>query len=330
MKRKIWFVTVALLLVSLVLPLAVGVAGQGNNGRRPIVKFEGIVDSRPEDKIGTWVISGEQVEVMESTRFIENKGAADEGAKVVVHASPLNTGGFEAISIRVVEPAVATVKIKGFVTELADDYLVVNGLTIQYTTETHIVGHLEVGVFVKIEAQMLPTGYVATKIEVRPVERPRVVEFEGTIESMGDANDTVEGNQWIIGEHQVTVTESTVIVGTPEEGKQAEVRALVQPDDTLLALWIKVIEEPEVIEWTGTIERLPKRWGFWVVEGRAVLVRPQTVMVGDQVPEVGKPAHVKALGFRRRPLFAIEIEVLELTPAETPELTETLESAATR
>jgi hypothetical protein len=329
MKGKIWLVTVALLLASLVLPLAVGAAAQGNNGRRPMVKFEGIVESRPEDKMGTWVISGQEVEVVESTRFIENKGPADVGATVVVHARRLNSGGLEAISIRVVRPAVATVKIKGFVTELADDYLVVNGLTIQYTTETHIVGQLEVGVFVKVEAQVLPTGYVATKIEVLPLGRPRFVEFEGTIESMEDANETVEGNQWIIGEHEVTVTESTVIVGTPEVVKQAEVRALVQPDDTLLALRIKVIEEPEMVEWTGTIESLPKRWGFWVVEGRAVLVRPQTVMIGDQVPEVGKTARVKALAFKRRPLFAIEIEVLELTPAESPEPTEILESAAT-
>jgi hypothetical protein len=280
------------------------------------------VDTRPDDKIGTWEISGQQVEVVESTRFIENKGPADVGATVVVHARRLNSGGLEAISIRVVEPAVATVKIRGFVTELGDDYLVVNGLTIQYTTETHIVGHLEVGVFVKIEAQMLPTGYVATTIEVRPVGRPRVVEFEGTIESMEDANETVEGNQWIIAGREVTVTERTVIVGTPEEEKQAEVRALVQPDDTLLALWIKVIEGPELVEWTGTIERLPRRWGFWVVGGRAVLVTPRTEIVG--VPEVGKTAHVKAMGFRRRPLFAIEIEVLELTPAETPDPTEPL------
>jgi len=325
MRRKICFVTVALLLVSLVLPLAVGVAAQGNNGRRPIVKFEGIVDSRPNPgKIGTWVISGQQVEVVESTRFTENNGAADEGAKVVVHASRLNGGEFEAISIRVVEPAVVTVKIKGFVTDLGEDYLIVNGLRIEWNEDTDISGQLEVGAFVKIEAQMLPTGYVAITIQVLPVGRPRFVEFEGTIESMGDANETVEGNQWIIGKHEVTVTESTVIIGTPEEGKQAEVRALVQPDDSLLALWIKVIEEPEVIELTGTIERLPKRWGFWVVEGRAVLVRPQTVMVGDQVPEVGKTARVTAQAFRQRPLFAIEIEVLELTPAETPEPTEIL------
>jgi hypothetical protein len=329
MKRKIRHVTAALLLMSLVLALAGGVLAQGNGTHRPTVRFEGIVNSRPVDtKSGTWEISGQVVVVVESTRIIENRGAAEEGAKVVVLANRLDTGELEAIQIRVVEPAVATVKIRGFVTELGLDSLVVNGLTIEYTAETVIEGELELGAFVKIEAQVLPTGYVATAIEVMPVARPRVVEFEGTIETMEDANETVEGNQWIIAEREVTVTDSTVIIGTPDEGKHAEVRALVQSDGELLALRIKVIEEPELVEWTGTIERLPpRRQGFWVVGDRTVLVTPRTDI--DGVPELGETAHVKALQYRGRPLFAVQIEIVEPTPTETPVPGETPEPAAT-
>jgi hypothetical protein len=322
MKRRIWLVTAAVLLVSLVLPLAGAAAGRGNTGARPIVKFEGIVRRRPADtNIGTWAISGQRVEVVGSTRFVENKGPAVVGAKVVVLARRLGTGQLEAIQIRVVEPAIVTVKIRGFVTRLGPDDLVVNGLTIGYTAETRIVGSLEVGAFVKIEAQMLPAGYVATTIQVVPTERPRVVEFEGTIERMGDT-------LWKVAGRLITVTEPTVIIGEPEIGKQAEVRARVQSDGTLLALWIKVKDEPEVEEWRGRIDRLPpQRKGLWEVGGRTVHVTPHTEITG--VPRVGKIARVKALRYPHRPLVAVEIEVLEPTASDALVPTETPEPAAT-
>jgi hypothetical protein len=234
-----------------------------------------------------------------------------------VLARRLDGGQLEAIQIRVVEPAVATVKIRGFITRLGPDALVVNGLTIGYTAETRILGSLEVGAFVKIEAQVLPAGYVATTIQVVPTERPRVVEFEGTIERMADT-------LWKVAGRLIAVTERTVIIGTPEIGKHAEVRARVESDGTLLALWIRVKDEPEVEEWRGSIDRLPpQRKGLWEVGGRTVLVTPHTEITG--VPRVGKIARVTALRYRNRPLVAVEIEILEPTasepalPAETPE-----------
>jgi len=319
MKRRIWLVTVALLLVSLVLPLVGGVAAQEDTAVRPIVKFEGIVQSRPEDKIGTWVISGQRVEVVERTRFVEDKGPAVVGARVAVLARRLNTGQLEAILIRVLDPAEEVViKIRGFITELGTDYLVVNGLRIEWNRSTHIIGELKVGAFAKIEALVTPSGLVAIRIEIVPVAvTPRIVEFAGVIESMGDENETTEGEIWVIAGREVLVTRRTVIIGRPAVGKWAEVRALVQTDQPLLALWIKVREEPEAVEWRGRIERLPPRlWGFWVVGGRTVLVTPHTEIIGE--PQVGKFAKVEALRYPHRPLVAVKIEVLELTPALTP------------
>ena len=316
MKRKMWLVTVALLLASLVLPLA-GVAAEDSGRNHPIVRFEGVVTSRPSDtKIGEWVISGQSVMVVASTRFIEIKGPAVVNAKVVVIARRVNSGQLEAMLIHVIEPAVAVVKIQGFVTELGQDYLVVNGLRIMITAETDIAGELAVGALVKIEAEVTAFSYVAKRIEVLPVVRPRFVEFEGAIEAMDDTEWTVDGRR-------ITVNERTVIIGTPDVGDWVEVRALVQSDNTLLALMIKVREEPEQEDWMGRIERLP-RWGTigqWVIGGRPVMVTWATEIVGT--PQVGKTATVQAMRYRRQPPVAIRIEIVEPTPTATPTATPT-------
>jgi len=321
MKRKMWLVTVALLLVSLVFPLA-GVAAEDNGRGHPIVRFEGVVTSRPENtKIGEWVISGQSVMVVASTQFIEVRGPAVVNAKVVVIARRLNNGQLQAILIRVTEPAIAVVKIKGFVTELGlnQEYLVVNELRILITAATEIEGELAVGALVKIEAEVTASSYVAKRIEVLPVVRPRFVEFEGAIEAMDDTEWTVDGRR-------ITVNERTVIIGTPDVGDWVEVRALVQSDNTLLALMIKVREEPEQEDWMGRIERLP-RWGTigqWVIGGRPVMVTWATEIVGT--PQVGKTATVQAMRYRRQPPVAIRIEIVEPTPTATPTETETPES----
>ena len=309
MKKRLGLLVVVMLLATLVMPSAVTLAVDEQTGLLPIVRFEGIIDSRPTGTTeGTWVISGQQVEVVARTRIVEQKGLAEEGARVVVNATR-SADQLTAIQIRVVEPAQATVRIMGVVSELLEEdghsFLVVNGLKVEYSEETEITGELEVGARVKIEALMDAAGYTATKIEVLgfPWVR-RIVEFEGTIESIVDST-------WVVGEHEFTVSELTVIIGVPDVGKHAEVRALQQSDESLVALWIRIREEPEIESWEGPIERLPRlRWGFWVVDGKAVLVTPLTEITGLE-PELGKWADVEAERHGLLLLQAIRIEVKE-------------------
>jgi hypothetical protein len=47
-------------------------------------EFYGIIESRPESKIGTWVIGGRQVEVTEQTEIDEDDGPLAVGACVQV------------------------------------------------------------------------------------------------------------------------------------------------------------------------------------------------------------------------------------------------------
>ncbi len=312
MRKKVSFVTVVLLLATVVLPLAGGVAAQDDNGRRPIVKFEGTVEDVPDGgMLGEWTIDGRTVLVVESTRFVETKGPAEVGATVVVLAR-LTEEGLEAMQIRVVTPRPTVVRIRGFITELhvADMYLVVNGLTVDWDEDTVILGELVVGAFVKITAIMSGSEYLATRIQVMPTV-PRFVEFEGPITAMDDTT-------WEVAGQEITLDERTVIVGTPAVGRHAEVKALVQPDESLLAVWIKVKEEPEEIIWSGPIEKLPRRLlGIWVVAQRSVLVTRDTEISDEdrELLEVGVCVAVGAVQFKNRPLTALKIEIVDCAPA---------------
>lgn len=311
MRKRVLFVTVVVLLASLVLPLAGIATAKGDNGRRPIVKFEGTVEDAPDgDRLGEWTIDGRIVVVVESTRFVETKGPAEEGARVVVLARLTETE-LVAMQIRVVTPRPTVVRLRGFITELyeADEYLLVNGLRVDWNDDTVILGVLEEGAFVKITAIMSGSEYLATRIQVMPTV-PRFVEFEGPITAMDDTT-------WEVAGREITLNESTVIVGTPAVGRHAEVKALVQSDDSLLAVWIKVKEEPEEIIWSGPIERLPRRLlGIWVVGERPVLVTRQTEISEDdrELLEVGVCVAVGAVQFKSRPLTALKIEIVDCEP----------------
>ena len=301
-------VVLALLLVALAMPFGAGtVLAQGMSRPATLVRFEGIVESRPEGKVGMWVIGGQSVVAVEETRLIEEHGAAEVGARVLVVARKLDDT-LQAVEIAVRPPEVPMVSILGPISEIDVDYIVVNEQTINYDRSTRIVGAREVGVTVMVHAKVLPEGYLATLIMVRPEVQRRIVEFSGTIESIGET-------EWTVGGRAVKVSPRTVIRGEPEVGLEAKVRALRQNDGSLLALVIQVVPAPEVVEWTGVIERMPSSGqGAWLIGGRKVLVNRQTEIIGS--PKVGDTAHVKAFRYHNRGLVATLIEVLAVTVEE--------------
>jgi len=327
MDKKWRLVILTMLLSGLLLALGNGVAlaepealPPAASGRVPLVKFTGVVVDRPEDtKVGVWVIDGRQVQVTDSTVLDETQGQAVVGALVQVIAKRLPVTDPEAVAlgaiwIRVLPAADVTrpITIRGWVTELESDYLVVNRLKIWYDDSTEISGELALGVLVNVVAVRTSEGLKALKIEVIGWS-VRIVEFEGVIEYIGQP-------AWIIGGQRVKVTRQTTIIGQPQVGLTAKVRAIRQPDGILLALRIEVQNGPEFVEWTGLIERLPPGVGVrasnylgrWVVGGREVWVTRETEIVGT--PRIGLQAHVQAVYSPRQPLTAKKIEVLSTTP----------------
>lgn len=321
---KTWrLILLTMVLSGLILTLGSGVAladpkeePPAVGARVPLVKFTGVVVDRPEDtKVGVWVIDGRQVQVTESTVLDETQGPAEVGALVQVIAKRLpvtdpEAVALEAIWIRVLPPAdvARPITVRGWVTELGSDYLVVNRLKILYDDSTEISGELAVGVVVNVVAVRTADGLKAVKIEVLAWSL-RVVEFEGVIEYIG-------APAWVIGGQRVKVTRQTTIVGTPQVGLTAKVRAIRQPDGLLLALLIEVKESPRFVEWTGVIERLPGNIaihpptyiGRWVVGGREVWVTSETQIVGT--PRIGRQARVQAVFSPYPRLVARKIEVL--------------------
>ena len=202
--------------------------------------------------------------------------------------------------------------IEGPITKRGPNYVVVNCLTVYWTGETEIVGQLCLGAEVEIEAYVLPDDHVVAKsITVVPTVTgiaPRIVTFGGYIQSIGEPI-------WVIGDREVTVTSCTVIMGEPEVGRWAKVRALQRSNGELLALLINVWPNwPEEVEFTGRIERLPPNLvGRWVISGRSVWVNRHTEIIG--APQVGHLVKVNALQYPRRSLSAVRIEVL---PVATP------------
>ncbi len=72
------------------------------------------------------------------------------------------------------------------------------------------------------------------------------------------------------------------------------------------------------VEFAGLIEKMPpSRLGLWLIGGRQVLVRPDTVITGRPIP--GKWAKVQAWQYLLRPLEAIRIVVEDEGPVRTPE-----------
>jgi propanediol utilization protein len=119
--------------------------------------------------------------------------------------------------------------------------------------------------------------------------------------------------EWVIDGQTVIVDADTVVEGTPGIGLIAKVKALVQPDDSLLAIKIGVEEEEEELEEVeieGNIGDMPADapWlGEWVIDGQTVIVDADTVIEGT--PEIGLIAKVKALVQLDDSLLAIKIEV---------------------
>jgi hypothetical protein len=323
-RRVLGIAVVAALAMCLsVTSLAAHAGGSPADGVRPerLLRFRGVIERRPQDPVGMWAISGRQIEVVEDTRIDETHGPAEVGAHVLVLAwRPATTDASSAVLrarlIQVLKtPDEKPVTIRGKVTALETTYVEVDETRILYDRSTEIVGHLEVGAYVKVRAVRTDEGLKALTIHVLPSD-DTIVEFEGLIERIGHPD-------WVIGGRRVTVARQTEIIGRPEVGLWAKVRAEQSPSGKLLALRIVVENaEPVEVEWTGIIERLPPSvavrpphcHGQWIVGGRAVMITSLTRVEGT--PRIGLTAHVVAVQYPGRLLTARLVQILSVQPAD--------------
>ena len=202
------------------------------------VKFEGPISSISAT---VWVVGGQEVRVNAETAIDEKKGRAEVGAWAQVKATRQADGSLLATKIVIKRPREAPsepVEFQGVIESLSDTTWVISGVAVTIADDTAIGGTPQVGFIAEVKAIRRADGSLLAKsITVRkPEEEAAVVEFEGTIESIGDT-------MWVIDGRAIVLDANTVIKGTPQVGLIAEVKALERADGSLLAMWIEVKAE---------------------------------------------------------------------------------------
>jgi len=305
MKRKAvrLLTTLVLLatLLTLVVPPALAEGPDPNPPGNPQVSFRGVIEAKVTPR--EWKVSGKTVLLNDQTVVLEQAGPAEVGATVQVNGTVQQGGAVLARLIKVLRPATRPVQFTAPIRELPSG---------------GVIGEWKVGqeiVVVTADTKILPEGVVpqvgdiANVIGVRKndnkvyarliqIRKPQqvIVEFTGPIERFSDT-------QWVVRGVTVAITPDTVIEGTPEVGRIAEVRGYLQPDRSVIAIRIKVREpQQEPVSFQGIIvsksnDGFPSVWGIRPLT--AVEVFPNiinvTVTISTTIDETKGPAGIGAL-----------------------------------
>ena len=208
------------------------------------------------------------------------------------------------------------VNFTDIIQQINPDWWLVGGRTVRIDGSTTIdesLGDAEPGAEVRVTGFELPGQgeILATSIVVtRPLGELQVIEFTDTIAEMN-------GSLWRIGNTWVDVSNAT-ITGTPVIGSVAIVRAERRGDETWMAVWVRIQEDPEPLYISGMIDAVGS--GSLVVDGNTILIDSATRFSGLP-PAVGLWADVTAVE-RSDGIHAQSIYVYASTPeppTATPE-----------
>lgn len=235
------------------------------------VRFTGVVEAILSNG---YRVSGRTVVVTDLTKV---KDPVAVGDWVEVKGFLQGDGSILAREIRVKKaPKSIQVEFKGTVEEILPNGYRVSGITVVVTTTTRVDGPIAVGTFVEVKGVFQPDGSVlALHIHVERPEREKAeVEFKGTVEELLPNGYRVSGRT-------VAVTTTTRIDGPITVGTFVEVKGILQPDGTILALRIHVEGEDKAkgeVEFRGAVEEiLPDGYR---IAGRIVRVDANTQIDG--------------------------------------------------
>lgn len=215
--------------------------------------------------------------------------------------------------------APAPVQFTGSIQEKNAAWWRINGYTVRITAQTLIdesQGPAVVGASVAVLAMPQPDGSLLGLV-IRVQAAPSI-EYD----SFADVINVIGGSQWLIGERWVTVTGSTVIVGTPEVGRTARVSLARPAGGSWAATRIEIEGDVDPVYIDGTISSLSA--SEWIVGGRRVIITGSTVISGA-TPQVGYFAQVEALpsggAFVALTIFVIETGATPTWTATPPQPT---------
>ncbi len=235
--------------------------GDGNTGTDR--HFYGTIDNLPPNRIGTWTVGGQNVQVTLSTLVSEEHGAAVAGAYVEVTGYAQTDGSTLATKIEVKSSGIgggegSNQLFFGTVEAMPAGRIgtwTVSGRTVQVTGGTTIdehEGNVHVGSFVEVEGTAQADGSVlATLIEVE-VTGGTVDHLFGLVESLptvsqGMATSAISPDglvgRWVISGQNVEVTNGTEIDqnrGAVSIGAYVEAKGYTQANGTWVATKIEV------------------------------------------------------------------------------------------
>ena len=220
-------------------------AGEGEGE----VEFRGPVVALPGDPglNGAWVVGDLTVTVNLTTTVLPTRTAAVLGAIAEVKAQRQLDGSLLAQTIKIESEHEFEneVEFKGTISDLTGSgpyTMTVANHTVKTDALTQINITLTNGALVEVRGQLQPDGSVlANSIRVEDQTEPIEVEFTARI--TGTLPAGLMGTWTFDNGQTVMVTASTLIDqshGAVEVGARVEVKALKQPDNSLLAVRIKV------------------------------------------------------------------------------------------
>lgn len=230
----------------------------------------GPIESLPDGTfIGTWVVGGQSVIVLSTTRLDQKQGGFVVGAIVEVEGTP-TPDGFVASKIKTKkspgapEPEDALLKIEGLIEALPADGLIgawtVGGIQVEVTEDTKLEdedGPFVVGAAVEVKGFPLDGGGIqATKIETESGNggHAPAYMFFGVVEAMPPSGLV---GVWTIDGKTVNVTESTELEeedGPLAVGANVKVKGWLQEDGAIEAREIETVSKlPTAFSETGPL-----------------------------------------------------------------------------
>ncbi|MCH8101961.1 MAG: hypothetical protein IIB28_02250, partial [Chloroflexi bacterium] len=206
------------------------------------VKIRGLFQGVDAD--GNWIVDGHPIAVNALTRL---EGAPGQGQRVEVKALRQANGTLIATKIEGDDEGDgpgrfrAEAKIKGVITEIRANSIVVDGREIALSVLTELETTLEVGARIEVKALLQSDGsLVAEEVEQDEDDgdgrgRGRTkVEIEGVIDSISEDGSTLVVNG-------ITVARSALsdVRGNLVAGSTVKIEGVIRPDGTILAAEIK-------------------------------------------------------------------------------------------
>ncbi len=280
------------------------------------------------------------IAITPETVFVGNPQVGDF---VYVEAQAEPDGLFTALSIEVLDSGGnVTVPFLGFIQAISDTQLILSAssvgdpwggsagtLTIAINPETVIVGDPQVGNLIYGEAQTeLDGSLTALYIEVLEGGGNISMPVYGFVETISEAMLTLSASPLddpggvITQTLDIAITPETVIVGEPQVGDFVYVDAQMQPDGSLTALYIEVLDGGGNISMPvyGFVETISDAMltlsafplndpGGAITQTLEIAITPETVIVGE--PQVGDFVYAEAQMQPDGSLTALYIEVLD-------------------